>query len=410
MSKFFRVMVYEYTRHVLRWRFLLGLLSIPFFIVVVLGISILSTGFQTNNDPIGYVDLPGVLVDPVFPPVESGLFTSSVDILPFANEDLAHQALDDGQVQGYYVLASDYLTTAQVRLVTYDPPEETVQNRFSEFLRLNLLKNQPAQVVTRVTEGTHFSIQSADGSRSMEENEWFNLLVPFAVGLIFIMVVFTSGGYLMQAVVEEKENRTMEIIITSVSPGQLMAGKIIGNLGVGLTQLVLWVLFGGVIFLVGRDSVDWLDQISVSGDFVLLVAVILLPTFVMIGSLMAAVGATVTEAREAQQISGLFTLPIAVPYWLTYQIMTNPDGPVAVGLSFFPLTAPVTLTMRAGFTQIPTAQLVLNVGVLVACAVGALWMAARAFRLGMLSYGKKITLREILGGPKASLKPREAVR
>jgi len=410
MSKFFRVMVYEYTRHVLRWRFLLGLLSIPLFIVVVLGISILSTELQTNNDPIGYVDLASVFADPVPLPAEEGLFTSSVDILPFSTENLARQALEGGQIQGYFVLSADYLTSTEVRLVAYDPPEERVQSRFSDFLRLNLLKNQPPQIVSRLTDGTVFAIQSADGSRRMVESDWFNLLVPFAVGLIFMMVVFTSGGYLMQAVVEEKENRTMEIIITSVSPGQLMAGKIIGNLGVGLTQLMFWMLFVVVIVLFGRGRVDWLDRISVSADFLLLVAVIMLPTFVMIGSLMAAVGATVTEAREAQQISGLFSLPIAIPYWLTYQIMTNPNGPVAVGLSFFPLTAPVTLTMRAGFTQIPTAQLVLNVALLMACAVGALWMAARAFRMGMLSYGKKITLREILGRPRTSLKPREAVR
>jgi ABC-2 type transport system permease protein len=189
-----------------------------------------------------------------------------------------------------------------------------------------------------------------------------------------------------------------------------MAGKIIGNLSVGLTQLGLWIVFGVVIFLAGRGRVDWLDRISIGGDFLLLMALILLPTFVMVGSLMAAVGATVTETREAQQISGLFSLPIAIPYWLTYQIMTNPNGPVAVGLSFFPLTAPVTLTMRAGFTQIPTAQLVLNIAVLIAFAIGALWLAARAFRLGMLSYGKKVTLREIFARPRQSLKPREAAQ
>jgi len=210
-------------------------------------------------------------------------------------------------------------------------------------------------------------------------------------------VVFTSGGYLMQAVVEEKENRTMEIIVTSVSADELMAGKVLGNLSVGLTQLLIWVIFIILAMAIGRNYVDWIDRIHFSWDYLILMLGALLPTFVMIAGLMAAVGATVTESREAQQISGIFSLPVMIPYWFTYPIMSNPSGPLAVGLSFFPLTSPVTLTLRAAFTPIPAWQLALNIAVLVVCAIGSIWLAARAFRLGMLSYGKKITLRELFG-------------
>ncbi|MGB8252950.1 MAG: ABC transporter permease, partial [Anaerolineaceae bacterium] len=98
---------------------------------------------------------------------------------------------------------------------------------------------------------------------------------------------------------------------------------------------------------------------------------------------------------EAQQISGYFTLPIMAPYWFSYIIMTSPNGPLALILSYFPLTAPVTLTMRAGFTQIPVWQLIFNIAELVLLAALSLWLAGKAFRAGMLNYGKRLSLKEI---------------
>jgi len=115
----------------------------------------------------------------------------------------------------------------------------------------------------------------------------------------------------------------------------------------------------------------------------------------MVAALMAAIGSTTTETREAEQISGIFSLPITVPYILIMPIITNPNSPLSLFLSFFPLTAPVTLTLRAAFTEIPLWQEALNLLVLFLCAAGAVWLAARTFRLGMLRYGKRISWSEI---------------
>jgi ABC-2 type transport system permease protein len=166
------------------------------------------------------------------------------------------------------------------------------------------------------------------------------------------MVINTSGGYLLQAVVEEKENRTIEIVITSVSPGQLMAGKIMGNLSVGITQLLIWLLFPVLAFLVARRVVPMQD-LYLDPEFVWLMLLTLVPAFILIAALMAIIGATATEAREAQQIAGLFTLPVVAPYWFFVPLMTNPHGTLALALSLFPLTAPVSLPLRAAFTEVP---------------------------------------------------------
>jgi ABC-2 type transport system permease protein len=102
-----------------------------------------------------------------------------------------------------------------------------------------------------------------------------------------------------------------------------------------------------------------------------------------------------SDTREAQQVAGLFTLPVVVPFWLLMPLMESPNSPLSVGLSLFPLTAPISMAVRAAFTDVPAWQIALCIGLLVVCAFGALWIAGRAFRMGMLRYGKRLTWREI---------------
>lgn len=395
MKKFWLVFRYEYLHHVMRRRFLFALLSIPFFVAFSAGLGFLSVEISSDRSPIGYVDNSGFLAHPVPPPSSDNPYRRRIEILAFPDEAAARTALDAKRIQAYYVLAPDYLQTGHVRLVSFKDPDESAQATFAAFLRANLTAGQPADIVHRLNEGTSLEIVSLDGMRSMAQDEWYNIALPILTGILFMIAVMTSGGYLLQAVVEEKENRTMEIIVTSLSPGQLMAGKIAGNLSVGLTQLLVWVLFIAAGVFVSQTSFGWLPNLHLSPYFVALTIAILLPSFILIAALMAAIGATVTESREAQQISGLFTLPVFVPLWLIYPMMIHPNGPLAVGLSFFPLTAPVALTLRAAFTQIPALQLAANLILLLLCAGGAVALSARVFRLGMLRYGKRLSLREI---------------
>lgn len=398
MNKLWLVFSHEYARHVMRRRFIMVALSIPFSIAVVMTISILAATMGGDHRPIGYVDQSGLLAHPIQPAaVESDLFTKPVQILAYASEDLARGDLQGGKLQAYYVLSPDYIQTAKAKLVYQKAPNGQASQQFADFLRSNLLASQPAEISQRLIDGTNITIQSADGKREMSSQDWVMILVPILVAVMFLIIVMTSGGYLLQAVVEEKENRTMEVMVTSVSPTQMMTGKILGNIAVALTQLLIWILFIAIGLLIGRNQFEWIKAIQIQPSFLALAVAALLPSFILVAAIMAAIGTAVTESREAQQISGLFTLPVAVPLWLTYPIMTNPNGPLAVGLSFFPLTAPVTLMMRAGFTEVPPLQIALILLVLVAFAAGGIWIAARTFRLGMLSYGRRITWKQIFG-------------
>jgi ABC-2 type transport system permease protein len=395
MSKFWKIVQHEYKRHVLRRRFLFGLLSVPSIVAVMIVVILMIALSQDSGKPVGYVDHSGLLSQAV-PLPSPGPLQRSVKILPFADEAQARKALDSGSIQAYFVLESNYLETGDARLVSMKEPSQSAQDQFRALVRENLLASQPPEISVRLSQGDHLVVRSADGSRQLAQGDWFNLLLPIFAGLAFMMAIFTTSGYLMQAVVEEKENRTMEVLVTSASPLQLMSGKIIGLIGVGLTQFLGWVGFGILGILVGRNYFSWMQSARMSPSVLLWSFIILIPSFVMVASLMVAVGSTVTEAREGQQISGLFTMPIVIPYWFVGLIMNNPNGLVSQILSFFPLTAPVTLTLRLAFAVIPLWQLGLILLELTLAAALAIWLASRAFRLGMLQYGKRLTLQQIV--------------
>jgi ABC-2 type transport system permease protein len=397
MNKIWLIFKHEYTRHVLRKRFIITVISMPLFIGVMMVASIASSLMSINRSPVGFVNHSDLLNGFIPDQPKNEFFQTEVDFIKYDSESNADTALENKTIQAYFILGTDNDQTVNAKLVFYKFPANSIQEQFSDQVKQYLIKSQPTAVVNRLTEGFHLTLLSADGSRKMGENDWINYVVLFGTGILFIVVLFTSSGYLMSALVEEKENRTMEILITSVSPDQLMAGKVLGNLSVGLTQMSVWVVTLILGYLIGRSQFNWLQNLHISLGEILTLAAIMLPGFILVAALMAMLGTTVTEAREAQQMAGLITLPVVAPYWLSTPIIMNPNGGLAVALSFFPLTAPVTMSIRTAMSVVPTWQIFLSSIILFITAAAAIWLSARAYRLGMVRYGKKVSFRELVG-------------
>lgn len=393
MNKLWEVMAFEYARHVFRKRFLFALLSLPLFVSIMALVIFLLVRSEFNLTPVGYVDHSGLLTGPDAIKNDG----SWVGLKQFESEEGAQEALNSEEIQAYYVLSSDYLDTRQTKLVALEEPSGLATSQFTQLVRANLLSQFPADVVHRLSQGNQLIVQSLDGSRQFVQGDWLGFILPFMVGFIFLVAVFATSGYLLQAVVEEKENRTMELLVTTISPNKLMAGKIVGIIAVGWTQLIAW--FGMVVLLavVGSLFFTLPEWISFPTSYLALAMILFVPAFIMLAALMVAVGATLTDAQEAQQVTSLFTLPLFIPFWFAITLINQPNGPVAVGLSFFPFTAPITLAIRAGFAPIPTWQLVLSLSLLIIFALAAVWFAGRAFRLGMLRYGQRVPWQEFLG-------------
>jgi ABC-2 type transport system permease protein len=407
MSKVWNIMAYEYRRHVLQKRFILVMLSVPLVMALMIGIPAISIALERDPTPVGYVDLAGVLADPLPAPLpgsapDEPTVDEHVPLVAFDTEAEARQALEAKEIQAYYVIQADYMTSNQVELVYFEAPGGGIQRQFWDFMQINGLDDLPREIASRAVAGSNLIVRWPEempgGGREFSAETFINNFIPIIMGISLVILLLTSSGYLMGAVVEEKENRTMELLMTSVSPGQLMTGKVLGISGVTLTQLVSWiVLVGLAVFVGGRFlglgilqnlRLDW----GMMGSMVLVV----LPTWVMVAALMTAVGATLTDAQEAQQLTGVFVIPLVAPMWLGVYLIQHPSEPLAVALSLFPITSVTTLSMRLMFGPVPGWQVAVAAALTAACAAGAFWVAGRAVRLGMLRYGKRVNWREIL--------------
>jgi ABC-2 type transport system permease protein len=191
----------------------------------------------------------------------------------------------------------------------------------------------------------------------------------------------------------------MEILISSVSATRMMVGKTIGTLGIGAMQLVVWLVFlTGAAWLGGSVlGVNWLQNISPNWRDVLMIVIVALPSYLCIAALMTAVGSTLVEVQEAQQVGPLFFMLLLLPLYLILPITHNLNGPLSLGLSFFPLTSVVTIGMRSIFMEIPVWQIAVSATIALASGAVMVWLAGKAFRVSMLRYGQRLRWRELFG-------------
>lgn len=406
MSRFWLVAQHEYKRHVFQKSFVFMLLSMPLMMALMLGIGALSAAMGEDDAPVGYVDRAGLLADPVPVPRRAGSpnepgVPELVPLIPFETEKEARHALETKEIQAYYAIAADYFETNRVELVTVEPPGDNVGRQFWDFMQINRLTDLRPEIARRAVAGSNLIARWPDdapgGEREFSERTFLSNFLPFFVGLAFIMLLFMNSGYLVGVVAEEKENRTIEIVVTSVSPNQLIGGKVAGIMAIVLTQVVAWVALALLVAFIGGRylGIGMLHTLGVNMKLVAMTAAVAAPAFVMAAALVTTLGATVAEVQEAQQVTGLFALPTMIPFMLFGSIVENPNGPLTVGLSLFPITALPTLSMRLAFSQVPTWQIVVSAVLMTLCAGGAVWLAGRAFRLGMLRYGQRLNWREL---------------
>ncbi len=242
--------------------------------------------------------------------------------------------------------------------------------------------------------------------------------------ILIYLFIFLYGVQVMRGVIEEKNNRIVEVIISSVRPFQLMMGKIVGIALVGLTQFVLWVVLtmaiNGVIsqkMMSDKSSVSATEisaQANANVDnevmtdvlsavntinFPLLIGTFLfyfLAGYLLYSALFAAIGSAVDSEAETQQFMFPVTIPLIFSFVLASSaVVNNPDGPIAFWLSMIPLTSPVVMMVRIPF-GVPAWQLITSMILLILGFMGTVWLAAKIYRTGILMYGKKVTFKEMM--------------
>ena len=400
ISKLWRIARHEYRRNVFKRSFILALLSVPLMIVVNVGVGFFMASREVNNAPLGYVDHAGLLANPIPAPLTGS--ANRVDLIPFDGEAAAHTALEAGDIQAYYVVAAHYFSTRRVDLYYLKAPGNNATRQFYDFMQINLLTGRSslrADVARRAALlGDKVTVRSLDGSRHVPSGgPTFGLIMPLLIGFAFVLLLLMNSGYLMQAVVDEKESRTMEVLVTSASPTQLIGGKVLGVVAISFTQLAVWTLTSILVVAIAHHlGIDWLQDLSLDWGTVLATAGLAIPAYVTACALMAAAGAMIVSAHESQAAGAPFAVLHLAPLYLAWAIVMTPNALLPTILSFLPFTALLTVTLRNIFTAVPFWQVAASIAIQTACAVGAIWLAGRAFRLGMLRYGRRLRLRELL--------------
>ncbi len=226
----------------------------------------------------------------------------------------------------------------------------------------------------------------------------------FGVAFLLYMSIILYGQNILRGVLEEKTTRVAEVVVSSVSPDVLLAGKVIGVGAVGLTQMLVWVA-SGVLFWEQRSRVfsamgiQNMPQISFPTiDPLVLVALVLyfILGYTFYASLFAAVGAMVGSQEEAQQASQPVLMLLVFSIIFVQPVMTNPTGQLALVMSWLPFSAPIIMPMRMTATPVPPLEIAGSLfGLALACAA-AIWLSARIYRVGLLMYGKRPSMRELL--------------
>ncbi len=274
------------------------------------------------------------------------------------------------------------------------------------------------------------TIKWSDDGKDKEGSAELAIIIGMFTAFVIYMFIVVYGAQVMSGVVQEKTNRIVEVIISSVKPFELMMGKIIGIALVGLTQFFMWILLT-VVILFGLSTVfakdidasslqsmqelsqrttqgmptqgmpaefqdfmtalNGLDYVQIIGLFI----VYFLAGYLLYASLFAAVGSAVDNETDTNQFTMPIMIPIIFAIYAGIFAAENPDGPLAFWCSMVPFTSPIVMMVRLPF-GVPAWQLIVSISILILSFIGSTWVAAKIYRTGILMYGKKVTWKEML--------------
>jgi len=343
---------------------------------------------------IGYVDNTGIFNDYTSP--DGAVF------IVYDTNDEAREALFTEELNEYFIIPEDYVETGLIARYTtereLEQPWET-RKLTEDFLIANLLDGKVSGEVLLRVQSPMLSVSTRLDPETGEiipaESELAAFAMPYVFALLFMMSLFFTSGYLLQGVSEEKENRLIEILLSSVSARQLLTGKVIGLGAAGLIQIVIWLMSSVILLAIASLFFSLPEGLSIPVGLIIFGIIYFILGYLLFGILMATLGSIGSTARESSQWTGIFVMPAVAPLILIPLFIENPDHIIFTVFTLFPLTAPVAAIMKLSIGAMPVWELVLSIAILIASIIGAMWLASRVFRTFLLMYGKRPSLREI---------------
>ena len=443
MSKISLIIEREYVSRVRKKSFIIMTFLGPLLIGGLLSLGVFLGMSDSSIYNVLVVDLtPEIALDSTSSPkamfVDELKETSQVRF-DYTTEGLTNTEFDSTEYTLMLVLREDIITFPQAEMVFRKLPSmkarSYIKSQVERVIEDNKLiaESIPKEKFDEInTDLDIITVDAEDGSTSFKQEQAF---IGFGFAVLIYFFIFLYGVQVMRGVMEEKSNRIVEVIISSVKPFQLMMGKIVGVALVGLTQFLLWVILTGILFSVvtsifapelanagtmadqiqataevaNEVSKDSMEQAAIGEmaelilfrvNWTLMVGMFLfyfLGGYLLYASLFAAVGAAVDNETDTQQFMMPITIPLVFGFIVSEFALTNPEGSMVFWFSQFPLTSPIVMMVRGatGFDSGSIWELFLSMALLIAGFVFCVWLAGKIYRVGILMYGKKVSYKEL---------------
>ena len=426
----------EYRERVYKKSFIFTTILMPLFMILMGAAPTLIMEFaDSETRKITVVDESGIVAPHLESDEEVEFVFSDKDIA----ETLVTTASDEDNFGVLHIGKAIVENPNDARLYTTSSSslmlEEYIADQIEKVIESERLKAYNIENIDEILEKVKASVHLATfrtdkDKESAASSAIASSLVGMVLGFLLYFILAIYGGMVMQSVIEEKSSRILEVMVSTVKPFEMLMGKILGIALVAATQILVWgvllVVFSAVIMpaLMPENIMESVQQVQAgadvsalamqqdvapemltalasvldTGQIALVVAMVLLFTiggFLLYASLYAAIGASVDQAQDAQQLTTVVTLPIIVAFVVTMMIMKDPNSPIVFWFSLIPFTSPIVMVARIP-SGIPAWEIATSLALLYATFVVCVWGAAKIYKIGIFMHGAKPTLKELL--------------
>ncbi len=406
---------FEFLSVVKRWSYVIATFGLPLFLAAVSGTVLgVQTYFLTQraaeSSQFGLVDQAGVLDRSVFEDRDGAqIWTANAsDLVLYETRDAATEDLESGRLRALYVVETDYLASGEVRAIQSEKTPllsmrgTTVEPLLRSLLRRSLVEGRlEADVQERVLSPAYFvrSRLGPDGAEVTDLDEALDLLVrtviPLFLGILLLTALLSASGYLVQTVATDKESKVVEVLLSSVTPEEILAGKLLGLGAAGLIQFAVWSSM--VVFVALSASVALAALVSVPWSALAVAPLLFILGYLFLGSLMLATAALGANAAESQKLTMGWAMLTILPLMVLVILLDEPNGALGQVMTWIPFTSPLTVIIRLAvdssgiaWWEVTGSMVVLLLSTWVSIRIGA-----RLFRVGFLLTGSRPSLAEL---------------
>ncbi|MEO1287936.1 MAG: ABC transporter permease, partial [Chloroflexota bacterium] len=354
----------EFLTNIRKRSFLFAMFGVPLLMGVIFAITFL-VEIQAEEDGIvaeriGYVEQSEVLTQ------ENEIYTS------YPTVGSATTALDNDEIDVFFVITPLYLSTGEVRLYSYGNVSDDTRDDIELFISENIIENVVSDAPPeRLIDPVDTTLFLQNTQRELTFQGLIGLfLTPIIFAVVLMMALQLSSTFLMSGVQEEKGNHIMEVLITSITPYQLLTGKLFGLGALGLLQMLVWIVLGTVGIALAPEA-DFLSGIVLPLEYIVVILIFFVLTYFLYSSLLAGIGAIAGSEQESRTIAGGISLLLGVPLFFTSLLIFNPESPIFTFMLFFPFTAGMTYMLKYPFTPIPLWQVMISLSLLAVTIVTA---------------------------------------